>query len=102
MDSPPIASQLYAYPTNQQKTAVQIFDFGQYSCLNGWSMGNGVMSGKNLAMFFRDVFAPPNVSLDSAPRLLSHTSVVAMQQFINLTNDWCVLFHGTCLPDLCI
>ena len=28
------------------------------SCLNGWSMGNAATSGKNLAMFFRDVFGP--------------------------------------------
>jgi hypothetical protein len=86
---PAVASQLYAYPITQDKTAVQVFDFGQYSCLNGWSMGNAVVSGRNLAMFFRDVFAPPDSSLP--PRLLNATTVAAMQTFVNLTNDWCAL-----------
>jgi hypothetical protein len=44
-DNPSISSQLYAYPTTQDKTSVQVFDFGQYSCLNGWSMGNAAVSG---------------------------------------------------------
>ena len=92
---PAVASQLYAYPITQDKTAVQVFDFGQYSCLNGWSMGNAVVSGRNLAMFFRDVFAPPNSSLP--PRLLNATTVAAMQTFVNLTNDWCALNRGPLL-----
>jgi hypothetical protein len=29
-----------------------------YGCLNGWSMGNAATSGKDQAMFFRDVFGP--------------------------------------------
>ena len=41
-------------------------------------------------MFFRDVFAPPNASLP--PRLLNRTTVAAMQEFANLTNDWCRTF----------
>ena len=45
LDVPAISSQLYAYPTSQDKTSVQVFDFGQYSCLNGWSMGNAAVSG---------------------------------------------------------
>lgn len=50
-------------------------------------------------MFFRDVFAPeyPNISPSNGngsglptplPRLLNRSTVKAMQNFVNLTNDW--------------
>lgn len=49
-------------------------------------------------MFFRDVFAPgdtyaPDGNATGGPvllqRLLNHSTVEAMQTFVNLTNDWC-------------
>ena len=113
-DHPAVASQLYSYPTAQDKTQIrepkptiaagagagagagadvvvfrcaEIFDFIEYSCLNGWSMGNAATSGRDLAQFFRDLFAPPRPSLP--PRLLNRSTVAAMQSFVNLTNDWC-------------
>lgn len=34
---------------------LDIFDLYNFSCANGWTMGNVASSGLNLAMFFRDV-----------------------------------------------
>eukprot|EP01043_Picozoa_sp_COSAG02_P038542 COSAG02_NODE_2981_length_7624_cov_3.557475_2_plen_492_part_00 len=57
-----------------------------------------VWAGRNLAMFFRDVFAPGDTYAPDGnatggpvllPRLLNHSTVEAMQTFVNLTNDWC-------------
>ena len=41
------------------KTYYNFYDVSDDSCLNGWAMGNIAASGLNLAMFFRDLYAPP-------------------------------------------
>ena len=53
-----------------------IFDLLHYSCLNGWSMGNIAASGKNLAMFHRDLFAP---ATDTRQPLLKPETAKAMK-----------------------
>ena len=40
------------------KTYYNFVDVSDDSCLNGWAMGNIAASGLNLAMFFRDLYAP--------------------------------------------
>ena len=62
-------------------------DISGTSCLNGWAMGNIAASGMNLAMFFRDLFAPPNTAAqllrpDLAAQMVSPTELGG------LTNSW--------------
>jgi hypothetical protein len=98
-DHPAVASQ---YGTRLElvdgysRTAEAVFDYRSYSCLNGWSMGNAVTSGRDLARFFRDVFAPPPPpGSRGPPRLLSSAAKQAMQSWTPLTNDWCsTCFYG--------
>jgi hypothetical protein len=62
----------------------EIFDMYNMSCLNGWTMGNVATTGKNMAMFFRDVYS----GLPSR-QLLNSSTVRRMSVFRPLTNDWC-------------
>jgi CubicO group peptidase (beta-lactamase class C family) len=63
------------------------FDISDLSCLNGWAMGNIAASGHDLAMFFRDLYAPPTPS----HRLISESLAAEMvdpSQLLPLTNPW--------------
>lgn len=75
--NPAIAHQYTTY--TDHTTGPIIFDLINYSCLNGWSMGNAAASGKNLAMFFRDVFGP-SVNGTRKP-LVTPETARAMQEF---------------------
>jgi hypothetical protein len=56
-EHPRVASQ-WIQPAHslEKPDELAFYDLLNYSCLNGWSMGNLAASGKDLAMFFRDVF----------------------------------------------
>eukprot|EP01043_Picozoa_sp_COSAG02_P038929 COSAG02_NODE_3039_length_7496_cov_89.964715_4_plen_638_part_00 len=63
------------------------YDISDLSCLNGWAMGNIAASGHDLAMFFRDLYAPPTPS----HRLISESLAAEMvdpSQLLPLTNPW--------------
>ena len=65
--------------------AVVFYDMLDYSCTNGWTMGNVAASAKDLAMFFRDVYGVPT---SRHMALLKKESVDEMLRWNNLTNDW--------------
>ena len=56
-----------------------------FSCTNGWTMGNVAASAKDLATFFRDLYGMPT---SGHMALLSAQSVHEMLKWTNLTNDW--------------
>lgn len=69
-------------------TVDYFYDLEDNSCLNGWAMGNVASTGKNLAMFFRDLYSGlPDAN--GGPRLLSRSTVAKMSVFHPLFNSWC-------------
>lgn len=72
-----------ADPTTRTTDTTVFFDMINYSCLNGWSMGNIAASSKDLAMFFRDLFGQPRRGA-----ILKPATVAEMLRWQNLTNDW--------------
>jgi hypothetical protein len=77
------------------KTYYNFVDVSDDSCLNGWAMGNIAASGLNLAMFFRDLYAPP-----PGQELVSATLAELMTDPRNiapLTNTWACGLTG--VPD---
>jgi hypothetical protein len=77
------------------KTYYNFIDVSDDSCLNGWAMGNIAASGLNLAMFFRDLYAPP-----PGQELLSAALAEQMTDPKNLaplSNNWACGLTG--VPD---
>ena len=84
-ESNPAIAHQFTSAKNEISGKPLIFDLIHYSCLNGWSMGNAVASGKNLAMFMRDLFAPKTAARTP---LVKPETAAAMLNFSQLTNDW--------------
>lgn len=79
------ARQIHPAPADapDEPDTVMFYDMIDYSCLNGWSMGNIAASSKDLAMFFRDLFGNPRHGA-----ILKPDTVAAMLHWQNLTNGW--------------
>lgn len=61
-----------------------IVDMSGKSCLNGWTMGNILSTGKDMALFYYDLFNNG---------FLNSTTLESMTQFRPLVDDWC--YHNT-------
>jgi len=66
-----------------ESSRVQILDMIDASCLNGWTMGNVVSSGENLATFFYDQW-----TLGSG--LLSESAMLQIVSYFKPLYDWTV------------
>ena len=60
---------------NLETADFAFIDLYDYSCLNGWAMGNIAASAMNLAMFFRDLFAPPTAGHELVKPETAHKMV---------------------------
>eukprot|EP00854_Cymbomonas_tetramitiformis_P024663 gene24663-30009_t len=77
----PVAHQYALRPVESDNHTKYVFyDMIDYSCLNGWTMGNIATSGHDLSVFFRDLFQG---------KLLWQTSIREMMDWKMLVNSWC-------------
>jgi hypothetical protein len=85
VQTPGVARQhAWAYWKEANETQEYI-DLGYSSCLNGWTMGNIVSTGKDLATFFYDLFT---VTPEEGG-FLNATSLQLMQKYKTLNDTWC-------------
>ena len=75
---------------NLETADFAFIDLYDYSCLNGWAMGNIAASARDLSMFFRDLFSPTPHAPGAKPMLSpqSRDLMTDPKKMHMLSNSW--------------
>ena len=75
---------------NLETADFAFIDLYDYSCLNGWAMGNIAASARDLSMFFRDLFSPTPHAPGAKPMLSpqSRNLMTDPKKMRMLSNSW--------------